>query len=168
MHSNLALTFPFQKREDKPINQANRNDIVYNILDILESQKNNIPVVLEVSERASKSKEKILKQLVNMYKNTRMTKYLIQNNPVVSKIEYKKIKGLILNIEKRISWYLDTPEENVKCLLISVKAKSAPVDLENEDRVKHFFEYYAKVIITEGAEKKFIPIPLYDLNISVI
>jgi hypothetical protein len=42
------------------------------------------------------------------------------------------------------------------------------VDLENEDRVKHFFEYYAKVIITEGTERKFIPIPLYDLNISVI
>jgi hypothetical protein len=49
-----------------------------------------------------------------------------------------------------------------------VKAKTANEDLINEDRTKNFFEYYAKVIITEGNEKKFIPIPLYDLNVSVI
>jgi hypothetical protein len=170
MQSNLALTFSFEKTENKPpVNARNTTEnTVYSILDLLEAQKNNIPVVLDVSESTMKAKEKILKQLPNMYKNTRMTKYLIEHMPVSVKIEYKKIKGLILNIEKRISWYLDVPQENIKCLLISTKAKSAPIDLAGEDMSKHFFLYYAKVIITEGQTRNAIPIPLYDLNINVL
>lgn len=167
MQSNLALNFAFEKKEQKKINNNVNN--VSNILDIIEAQKNNIPILMENSDLAFKAKDKILKQLANMYKNTRLNKHLIQNSPVPIKIEYKKMKGLILNIEKRISWYMDLELESIKCLLISTKAKSANVDLENEDRKKHFFEYYAKVIISKnGTEKTFIPIPLYDLNVIVV
>lgn len=144
------------------------SDVVSNILDILEARKNNAPLVLENSEKFTKAKEKVTKQLLNMYKNTRLTKYLIENNSVSQAIEYRKIKGLVLNIEKRMSWYLNVEQEKIKCLLISTKAKTAKEDLIYDDSKKYFFEYYAKVILMEGEIRKFVSIPLIDLNISII
>ena len=149
-------------------NQQKASDVVSNILDILEARKNNAPLILENSEKFLKSKEKILKQLKNMYKNTRLTKYLIEHSPVSQVMEYRKIKGLVLNIEKRMSWYLNIEQEKIKCLLISKKAKTASDDLLHDDLNKYFFEYYAKVIVCEGEVRKFISVPLIDLNVSIV
>jgi hypothetical protein len=149
-------------------NISNAEVVVSNILDIIKLQQDNLPISIESSEKFAKAKVKVLKQLPNMYKNTRLTKYLIQNSPTSSKIEYKKIKGLMLNIQKRMCWYLNIEEEKTKCLLISTKAKTSNEDLVQDTPRKYFFEYYAKFIVTEGDERKFISIPLVDLNISVV
>jgi hypothetical protein len=95
------------KKEVKMTNRTENEAIASNILDIIKLQQEALPFVLENSEKYIKAKEKVIKQLVNMYKNTRLSKYLIQNNPIATKIEYKKIKGLMLNIEKRMCWYLN-------------------------------------------------------------
>jgi hypothetical protein len=156
------------KKEVKMTNRTENEAIASNILDIIKLQQEALPFVLENSEKYIKAKEKVIKQLVNMYKNTRLSKYLIQNNPIATKIEYKKIKGLMLNIEKRMCWYLNIEEGQAKCLLISIKAKTSKEDLVQDDPKKHFFEYYAKFIVTEEQERRFITIPLVDLNVSVI
>lgn len=170
MHQSVENNCLNEKDQvQKAQKEETKLDVVSNILDILQAQKNKDTGTLETSERVVKAKEKIIKQLPNMYKNTRMVKYLIQNNPSPCKIEYKKIKGLMLNIAKRFSWYLDLEEENTRCLLISTKAKSYKDDITEEDRKKGFFEYYAKTIFpTKNGEIKFIVVPLYNLNISVI
>jgi hypothetical protein len=124
--------------------------------------------VKDDSAKALKAREKVIKQLSNMYKNTRMAKYLIENSPIPFRIEYKKIKGLMLNIAKRLSWYMDVEEEEIKCLLISIKARSFKTDITEEEKDEGFFEYYAKAIFTEEGETKFIIVPLYNLNIRVI
>lgn len=171
MQASLTTSAPYLKEalNDASLsNQQKASDVVSNILDILEARKNNAPLILETSEKFLKSKDKILKQLKNMYKNTRLTKYLIENNPVNQIIEYRKIKGLALNIEKRMSWYLNCEQEKIKCLLISKKAKTSTEDLIHDDVKKYFFEYYAKIIVLEGEVRKFITIPLIDLNISIV
>jgi hypothetical protein len=165
MHANLS-----NYQVEQPIYTNKVQASVTNILDIMNAQKMEIPVNMEVSEKAQKAKEKVIKQLSNMYKNTRMGKFAIQVNPHATQIEYKKIKGLMLNIEKRFSWYLDLPEGSVKCLLISIRARSAKDDLTPEDKARGFFEYYAKAILentSSGGGKTFVIIPLYNLNIIV-
>jgi hypothetical protein len=67
-----------------------------------------------------------------------------------------------------MSWYLNIEEGKAKCLLISIKAKTANEDLVHDDSKKHFFEYYGKLIINEATERKFITIPLIDLNVFVV
>lgn len=171
MQSALKLdTLPESRVVKKVPNLTviSNTDDASNILQIIKLQTESLPLVMDNSEKFLKAKEKLIKQLPNMYKNTRLSKYLIQNNPVVSRIEYKRIKGLVLNVERRMSWYLNVEEDKIKCLLISTRAKTAKEDLVNEDSKKHFFEYYAKVIVVEGEERKFVCVPLVDLNISVI
>jgi hypothetical protein len=168
MQSLVKNESSFDKEVKMANGSSNTESVVSNILDIIKLQQEALPLVLENSEKYVKAKEKVLKQLPNMYKNTRLTKYLIQHNPIITKIEYKKIKGLMLNIEKRMSWYLNIEEGKVKCLLISIKAKTAKEDLVNDDPKKHFFEYYAKFIVNEKDERRFITIPLIDLNIYVV
>ena len=175
MHSSSAKKISFEAFEEEDLNTSNASEnnlstgnVVSNILEIMKTQQNNLPLELDTSEKFLRAKEKLIKQLPNMYKNTRLSKFLIQTSPVATKIEYKKIKGLVLNIEKRMSWYLNVEQEKVKCLLISTRAKTAKEDLAFDDPKKSFFEYYAKAIVTEAEKRKFIPVPLVDLNIIVI
>lgn len=149
-------------------NVQDKENVVENILDIIKLQQESLPLVLENSEKFLKAKEKVLKQLPNMYKNTRLHKFTVQNNSVSTRVEYKKVKGLVLNIEKRMSWYLNVEESELKCLLISTNAKTANEDLINDDRSKYFFNYYGKLILNSTNERKFITIPLLDLNVVIV
>lgn len=124
---------------------------------------------LKFFQTVKRGKEKIIKQLPNIYKNTRVLRFLIQHQPMPHSIEYKKIKGLILNIQKRFMWYAKFEEmKQAKVLLLSIKSKSVTYDLNRNDEFKDFFNYYTKIIFEHNNKKYFISIPLVDLNIDVI
>ena len=156
--------------------QCSSNDIFENIHNNKPSTANNIleiikvktqdefPCVIETEEKYLKAKDKILKQLPIIYKNTRMLKFCIESCPTLQKIEYRRIKGLTLNIQKRLCWHLKIEEGSSRCLLISIKARTANEDLIYDDRAA-FFNHYCKFIFPSAdGIKKFITIPLVNLN----
>lgn len=164
MHQNIAYEISYD--ED---NSSSEGQVQNEITSETPFQPIKISTgVKDDSVKALKAAQKVIKQLPNMYKNTRMSKYLLESGVMPFRVEYKKIKGLMLNIAKRLSWYMDLEEEEIKCLLISVKARSSKVDVSTEERSDGFFEYYAKAIFNINGEMKFIVVPLYNLNIRVI
>ena len=158
----------------KSINEGVKNDeqqtenTASSVLYIIKNQNNEIPTIIHTDEKFVNAKNKVLKQLDNIYKNTRLSKFEITNSQTKTQINYKRIKGLVLNIEKRMCWYLNLDPESVRCLLISIKARTAMDDLIYDDRNNSFFEYYCKFIFPINGEKRFVTIPLINLNVSVI
>ena len=138
------------------------------ILDLMKLQNNNLTASIENGEKFICARNKLLKQLPNIYKNTRLSKFTIEEAPVMVTMQYKRIKGLVLNVQKRMCWYLNIDPETTKCLLISIKAKTFKEDLEPEDRAKYYFVYYCKFIFPSSEGYKFVAIPLINLNINVI
>ena len=156
------------KNDNINLNYGLDGNTASNILDLMKLQNNNLTASIESGERFINAKNKLLKQLPNIYKNTRLSKFTIEEAPTTVTMQYKRIKGLVLNVQKRMCWYLNMDPENTKCLLISIKAKTAKEDLANEDRTKYYFVYYCKFIFPSAEGQKFIAVPLIDLNINVV
>lgn len=150
----------------KQDNFINLNSDECNNIVKFDDIKNSI--ILENGENFINAKNKLLKQLPNIYKNTRLQKFTIQSNPISAKLEYKRVKGLVLNVQKRMCWYLNLETIDTRCLLISTKARTANEDLIYDDRNKYFFDYYCKFIFQHNQVTKFICIPLVNLNVTVI
>jgi hypothetical protein len=124
---------------------------------------------LDASEECMNAKRKVLKQLPNIYKNTRLSKFITENTLYAPKLEYKIIKGLVLNVQKRMCWYLNVKEDESKCLLISTFAKTAYQDLILDNPKEGILKYYCKFIFTtKDGIQKFVSIPLFNFNVIVI
>jgi hypothetical protein len=149
-------------------NEKNENKLSHDINNIIKFEDIHHSSIIENNEKIVNAKKKLLKQLSNIYKNTRLQKFTIECSPTSTQLEYKRVKGLVLNVQKRMCWYLNLDPQDVRCLLISIKARTANEDLIYDDRNKYFFDYYCKFFFTHENQNKFISIPLIDLNIVVV
>ena len=123
-----------------------------------------LPDIVLSDEQLENVREKIIKQLPNVYKNTNIKKHMSEDgmpDPELRLvINAKRLKSFALNIKQRAAWYSDID----KMQFVYSDILNAPMTIEND----RFYCAITRLKLSTKYGVYSIDIPLYNLNITLV
>lgn len=105
------------------------------------------------------AKAKVIKQLSNIYKRTRLKKYTLPEAVEIQEVSIKKLRSMVLNIEQRMAWYVGIDDHRfVKCTILNTNTESDENGLYN---------CIANLTVDHDGTRFKASMPLYNLNIII-